>query len=212
LTEGAPPRTRVTICLAALGAFTLASTIGVAFFPYLLANNPLLLVGLSPLFRHVVVVSPIVPAASLFAVVVPRHFAVDPFVYFLGRDYGPAAILWIERNSPGIGRFVRTLERLFARIGPIAVMFSPEVVVSTLAGAARVPFPLFVVMNVVGTIGTVIVARWFGTALESQIQVLVAFVRAHVVSTTVASVLLAVLFNAWSGRKRRSGGGVTRVE
>lgn len=184
-----------------LGIMTVASLIGSAFMPYLLARAPLVLVLLSPLFRHLVLVAPSVDAASLFAVAVPRHFLPDPFVYFLGRDYGPAAVQWAEANSPLLGRWVRWLERLFNKVGPVALLVSPDVIVSTLAGAARVPFPLFVVMNLVGTIGTVTVARWFGSALDRPIHAMVVFFQAHLAAVTLASVALVAALNWYSQRK-----------
>jgi membrane protein DedA with SNARE-associated domain len=196
---------RLIYCAVPLAIFTVSSTVGAMFMPYLLAKKPLLLVLLSPLFRHLVLAAPSLSAASLFAVAVPRHFAVDPFVYLLGRDYGPVAIEWVEANSPGVGKLVRSLERLFGKVGAVALLVSPDVVVSTLAGAARVPFPLFVVMNLVGTVATVTVARWFGNALESQIHTLVAFFQAHLFVVTAASVLLIVIFNAWPRRKTHVG-------
>lgn len=194
-------RARLIYCAVPLAIFTVSSTVGAMFMPYLLAKRPLLLVALSPLFRHLVLAAPSVPAASLFAVAVPRHFVVDPFVYLLGRDYGPVAIEWVEANSPGVGKLVRSLERLFGRVGAVALLVSPDVVVSTLAGAARVPFPLFVVMNLTGTLATVTVARWFGNALETQIHALIAFFQAHLFAVTAASALLVVIFNAWPRRK-----------
>jgi membrane protein DedA with SNARE-associated domain len=194
-------RARLIYCAVPLAIFTVSSTVGAMFMPYLLARKPLLLVALSPLFRHLVLAAPSLNAVSLFAVAVPRHFVVDPFVYLLGRDYGPIAVEWIETNSPGVGKLVRALERLFGKIGPVALLVSPDVVVSTLAGAARVPFPLFVVMNLVGTVATVTVARWFGNALEVQIHAIVVFFQGHLVAVTAASVLMVLAFNAWSRRK-----------
>lgn len=199
-------RVRLIFCLVPLATFTIASTIGAAFMPYFLARRPLLLIALSPLFRHIVLVAPSVDAASLFAVAVPRHFAVDPFVYLLGRDYGPVAVQWVEANTPGVGRFVRKLERLFGKVGVLAVLISPDVVMSTLAGAARVPMPLFVVVNLVGTVGNVIVARWFGNVLDGPIHALTAFFGAHLRAVTAVSVVVVLALNAWSRRSAAEGG------
>jgi len=185
-----------------LGVLTVASLIGTAFMPYLLARRPLVLVALSPLFRHLVIAAPRVPAVPFFLVTVPRHFLPDPFVYLLGREYGHFAIEWVEGNSPFTGKIVRALERLFARVGPIALLISPDVVVSTLAGAARVPVPLFVVFNVLGTFITVFVARWFGDVFESSIAAMVRYFEAHLWMVTVVSVVLVLLLNWYSSRQK----------
>jgi membrane protein DedA with SNARE-associated domain len=200
----APPAARrghMLVYAIPLGLMTVANLIGSAFMPYLLTHAPLVLVGLSPLFRHIVLVAPSVDAKSLFAVVVVRHFAPDPFMYFLGREYGPLGLAWAEANSPVVGKVARTLERLFAKVGPVALLVSPDVIVSTLAGAARVPFPVFVVVNVAGTVLTVVVARWFGDAFDRPIHVLMAFFQAHLVVVTVASVLVVVSLN-WLSRNQ----------
>jgi membrane protein DedA with SNARE-associated domain len=189
-------------CGGVLGVLTIASLVGTAFMPYLLARRPLVLVALSPLFRHLVIAAPRVQPAPFFLVAVPRHFLPDPFVYVLGREYGHLAIEWVEGNSPFTGKIVRALERLFARVGPIALLISPDVIVSTLAGAARVPFPLFVVFNVLGTFITVFVARWFGDVFENSIAAMVRYFEAHLWQVTVVSVLLVLLFNWYSSRQK----------
>ena len=189
-------------CGGVIGALTIASLIGTAFMPYLLAKRPLVLVALSPLFRHLVLAAPRVDPVAFFAVAVPRHFLPDPFVYLLGREYGHVAIEWIEGNSPLTGRIVRALERLFARVGPIALLVSPDVIVSTLAGAARVSFPVFVVFNVLGTFVTVFVAKWFGDFFENSIASMIAYFEAHLWVVTVASIVLVAVFNWYSSRQK----------
>lgn len=193
-------RTRTLIYAIPLGIMTVGSLIGSAFMPWFLARHPLWLVALSPLFRHLVLVAPTVDPASLFLVAVPRHFLPDPFVYFLGREYGPLAVEWAETNSPFLGKLVRALERLFGKVGVVALLVSPDIIVSTLAGAARVPLPLFVIFNVVGTFVTVTVARWFGDVFERQIHALVAFFQAHLALVTGLSVLFVMALN-WYSRK-----------
>jgi membrane protein DedA with SNARE-associated domain len=195
-------RRLLLLCGGVLGVLTVASLIGTAFMPYLLARRPLVLVALSPLFRHLVIAAPRVEPVPFFLVAVPRHFLPDPFVYLLGREYGHLAIEWVEGNSPFTGKIVRALERLFARVGPIALLISPDVVVSTLAGAARVPFPLFVVFNVLGTFITVFVARWFGDFFESSIAAMVRYFEAHLWLVTLVSVALVLLFNWYSSRQK----------
>jgi len=185
---------------------TIGSLIGTAFMPYLLARRPLVLIALSPLFRHLVLVAPRVDVAAFFAVAVPRHFLPDPFMYMLGREYGHLAVEWAESNSPVTGKLVRTMERAFAKVGPLALLVSPDIIVSTLAGAAKVPFPLFVVFNILGTIGTAFVARWFGDAFSEGIASVVRFFEAHLLLVTVVSVALVVLFNWYFRRQPEQSG------
>jgi membrane protein DedA with SNARE-associated domain len=187
-------------CAIPIGVTTIVNLIGTAASPYLLARHPLTLIGCSPLFRHLVVVAPRVDLVSFFAVAVPRHFLPDPFFYMLGREYGHVAMEWADGNSPFTGRIVRALERVVGKLGPVALLLSPDVIVSTLVGVARVPFPLFVLFNIAGTFGTVFVARWFGDLLEKQIDTMVRFFEGHLALVTVVSLLLVVLFN-WYARR-----------
>jgi membrane protein DedA with SNARE-associated domain len=187
-------------CGIPIGLTTIANIIGTAFSPYLLSRHPLSLIALSPVFRHLVVVAPRVDVSAFFAVAMPRHFLPDPFFFMLGREYGHVAIEWAEGNSPTTGKWVRGLERLFARVGPVALLVSPDVTVSTLAGVAKVPFPIFVAFNLAGTVVTTFVARWFGDAFERQIDTRVRFFEAHLIAVTCASVALVMLIHWYSRR------------
>ncbi|HEX4338519.1 MAG TPA: hypothetical protein VH062_21590 [Polyangiaceae bacterium] len=194
-------RRLVLFCTIPLAVFTVASFIGSAFMPYFLARAPLALVALSPLFRHFVLVAPSVDPLFLYLVGVPRHFASDPFMYLLGREFGTAALEWVDQNSPLAGRLARLLERLFGKIGFLALVVSPDIIVSALAGVARIPFWLFVAANIAGTFLTIAVARYFGAAFESPIRAMVAFFSAHLLVVTVVSVVSIVAIN-WFYRKR----------
>ena len=203
MNESPEARRRVLLwCGGTIGVLTIASLVGTAFMPYLLARQPLVLVALSPLFRHLVLAAPRVAPVPFFLVAVPRHFLPDPFVFLLGREFGHLAIEWVEGNSPFTGKIVRGLERLFARVGPVALLISPDVIVSTLAGAARVSFPLFVVFNVLGTFITVFVARWFGDVFENSIASIVKYFEAHLWLVTTVSVLLVLFLNWYSSRQK----------
>jgi membrane protein DedA with SNARE-associated domain len=188
-------RRRALVYAAPVAVVAVAGFIGTAFMPYLLAKAPLALVALSPIFRHLVLVSRTVDAVPLFAVAVPRHFAPDIFVYLLGREFGKAALEWVEANSPASGKFVRLLERLFAKAGMLVLLVSPDLIVSTLAGVARMPIALFIVANIAGTIGMVVVARYFGDFFDAPIRAIMAFFQAHLVMVTAASVLFFVALN-----------------
>lgn len=202
MTEPHTPDRRLLVwCAVPLAIMTIAGFVGTAFMPYLLARRPLVLVALSPLFRHLVVAAPRVDALSFFAVAVPRHFLPDPFVYLLGREYGHLAAAWADQNSPATGKIVRAFERLFAKVGPFALLVMPDIFMSTLAGAARVPVPVFVVFNLVGTVGTVYVARSVGDMFNKPIAAMVAFFEAHLVAVTCVSIALVLFFNWYSRRE-----------
>jgi membrane protein DedA with SNARE-associated domain len=197
-------RKRALTLAAPVVVVMLAGFLGTAFMPYLLARAPLVLVALSPIFRHLVLASRVVDAVPLFLIAVPRHFFPDIFVYLLGREFGRTALEWVEANSPSSGRFVRMLERLFSKAGVLVLLVSPDLVVSTLAGIARLPPALFVGANIAGTIGTVVVARFFGDVFDGPIRAILAFFQAHLALVTLASVLIVVVLN-WHLKRRNEG-------
>lgn len=191
-------RMRTLLYAAPVALISASSFVGAAFMPFFLSRAPLALVALSPLFRHLVLVSRTVDPALLFAIAVPRHFAPDIFVYFLGREYGIAALEWVEANSPASGKFARLVERLFARFGVLLLLVSPDLIVSTLAGIARLPLAVFVLGNLAGTIAMVAVAKYFGDVFDAPIRTVLAFFQAHLFAVTAVSVLLVLVLNWYS--------------
>jgi membrane protein DedA with SNARE-associated domain len=76
-------------------------------------------------------------------------------------------------------------------------------IVSTLAGVARMPVTIFVVANIAGTIAMVAVARYVGDVFDAPIRAILAFFQAHLMPVTVASVLI-VLFLNWYFKNPKS--------
>jgi membrane protein DedA with SNARE-associated domain len=95
---------------------------------------------------------------------------------------------------------MRGLEKLFAKVGPFALLIYPDLLVSTLAGAAKVPLHVFVVFNLLGTLGTIAVAKFFGIWLTDEIATLMAFLQRNLLAVTVVSILLVIGINWWSRR------------
>ena len=103
--------------------------------------------------RHEVDIAPggIALAATIGAVIG------DSIGYAIGRRYGMGLFAWAGRKMPRhFGpAHVRAAERLFARWGVLAVFFGRFVAVlrifaGPLAGALHMPYPRFLVANVLG--------------------------------------------------------------
>jgi membrane protein DedA with SNARE-associated domain len=170
-----------------------AGFLGIAFSPVLLVEAPLLLIALSPLYRHLVVVAPMVDAPSFFVVAIVRLFAADPFMYALGKRYGRTALGWVEARSPFMGRFLRIVERIFARAGAFVFLASQALTVCTVAGVFRMPKGKFVAANLGGTLLHVTVAWYLGDALRLWVVRFQAWVDAHVVPLTAVTVAAALV-------------------
>jgi len=182
--------TRLRYLLAPVFVFVTAGLIGTAFAPALLGRAPLLLVAMSPLYRHLALASTSVDAVPFVVVAVMRLFATDPFLYVIGREYGDEAIDWVEGRSGLAGRIVRTVKRAFGRAAFLVLFVSPGPLVCMLAGAARMPLLPFLLINLAGTIAAVLLIRTFGVAFADALEAVRAFVEANIVLLTVISVVL----------------------
>jgi membrane protein DedA with SNARE-associated domain len=190
------------LLVAALGSFFVAAMIGTALAPTLVVTEPLLLIALNPVLRHLVLVANQLEPAAYFVVGALRLFGPDPFHYLLGRWYGDSALVWLERKSPRAGRVVRAVETAFARAGLVILFVAPEGIICLLAGAARVRPLTFIALDVAGTFTMLALVRSFGRRYEQGIQGVLDFVEGNILVLTAASVVLVVASAVW--RRRRS--------
>lgn len=201
---GAPARPRpgrrwlvvVAACLAVVAA---SAVVGNALAPTLLVRNPLLLLALNATTRHLVLTSTSIDLVPYVVVGLGRRLLEDPFLFLLGRWYGDDAIRWVD-DKVGGGAYLRGVQRNFHRVGWLLVALAPGGVVCVLAGASRMRTALFLVLNVLGTLATIVVLRQFGDTFAVPIQALLDFSADNVVALTALSVALTVV---WLVRRRR---------
>jgi membrane protein DedA with SNARE-associated domain len=182
----------------------IATGIGVAFAPVLLERAPIALFLLAPLGRHLVLISPALDPVTFVAVGMVGYFLVDPFSYVLGREYGQSAVEWMSGRAGLVGRWARWVERMFNRAAPLVLFVSPGPFVNLLAGASGMRVPLWLTLNLGGTLATVILTRWFGAALVRPINAVREFVQANALELTVVSVILVLASTLFRRRRRRS--------
>jgi len=196
-------RRKLKILLAPVILTFVATSVGVAFAPALLDRAPIALILLAPLIRHLVLVSPALDAPTFYAVGLVGFFLVDPFAYLLGREYGTAAVDWIIRHSGGARGWIRWVDRLFRRAAPLVLVVSPGPFVNLLAGASGMGVPLWLALNIGGTLGLLILVRTFGEALAEPIGVVRAFIEANVLALTLGSVVLVAVATVLRRRRMR---------
>jgi membrane protein DedA with SNARE-associated domain len=182
---------------APIALVTGLGSVGTALTPYLSVHHPLALLVLEArdrnllLARHVALL-PYVVVGSL------RRLSTDPLFFLLGRDYGDAAVRWIERK--GGGRVVRVLEAVFRRAAyPMLVAF-PGAVVCTLAGEIGIPTSTFLLLIVVRTLAAVFLIRWLGNLFATQVDAVLRLFDRYTLPATVASVVAVVLWILWERR------------
>lgn len=212
-TEAERRRERRTLVLL-LTPLALAVTAGIvasALTPTLLARHPLALIALDARNRNLILTASLVDPVPFYVVAVLRLVLVDPFTYLLGRRYGDAGVRWVKRRFSGMAPTVELLESVFKKAAPVAVALAPGALICVLAGATGMAVPVFLVANLLGTVVRVALLRLTGGFLEGPVDAVRGFFDRYIVWTTLASVLLVVLWLLSERRRGREPEGVASV-
>jgi membrane protein DedA with SNARE-associated domain len=190
------------VVIGILVSMVAANQIGAALFPSLVNDHPLTLILLNASNRHLALASANLDPLAFYLGGFARLIAPDVFFFLLGRWYGDAAIVWMERKAPTYGELLRQLERWFhkARFPIVAIM--PNNPVCLFAGAAGMSAAAFWAANVVGTVGRLVLIRTFSAAFEDLLGPVRDFIGEYRWPLTALSVLLVIV----SMRADRRGG------
>jgi membrane protein DedA with SNARE-associated domain len=180
-----------------LGVLGAGSLLGVAFSPYLVTHWPLLLVGLSPLGRHMVLVAPVTNPVAFFLVLVVRRLLFYLACFQLGRALGPWAIPWVESRSRLFGRFLRLLERLFNRAPHAVVLVMSGPSVSALAGVSTMRLEAFVPLATLSLAARVLLVMGLATWLRVYVEIVLAWIDAHWIPATAVTLTGVVLYQVY---------------
>lgn len=171
--------------LLLLGALAGCAMVGSASSLYLVNHHPLLLIALSPIGRHLVLVAPTVDPVGFLAVAVGRRMLFYLGSYQLGRALGPFGIAWLAVRAERMARFVRWVERLFARAPRTAVLTMAGSTVSALAGIHGMPRRVFAPVAAAGLTLRMLFVLAFAEWLREPIELLLAFIDEHWIPGTV---------------------------
>lgn len=179
-TPGPPARRRVPLPLLLTPIVVLAvlgSAADVAG-PALITERPLLQIALNPRNRYLVLAAVQVAAVPFFVVAFVRLVLTDPLFYVLGRQYGDGALAWVERQTGGAGT-IPMLVRWFSRASHVILVIAPSGYVCLLAGATGMGPRVFATLNVVGTIGRLVLIWYLAAAVEGALLDVVSFVQRY---------------------------------
>lgn len=194
-------RRRITILAIPMVAFTISVYVGNALAPTLLKQAPLLLLFLSPKMRWLLLASPRIDTVWFFAVPLLRSTAVLTTYYTLGRWFGDRALRWLEARSGQASRPVLWIERKFHSARVPVTFLLPGPVPAMLAGADRMPAPLFF-GTALGSIGLRLVAiRALAEALREPLLKILDWIGDYQWYLTLASIVGVVAWASWSNRK-----------
>jgi membrane protein DedA with SNARE-associated domain len=199
-----PPPARVLpfLVLPIIGLIV-ATNIGHALSPTLITEKPALMLALNSQNRYLLLAGQNLDNPAYFGIAMPRLLIADPFFYLLGYWYGDRALRWIETKSPTYGTSIRYLEKAFAKASWPLVVALPNNPVCLLAGTARMAPALFIVLNLVGTFGRLVIIRILGDIFSGPVDWLLGVITTYRIPLTIISVAVVafIVLNDWrSGR------------
>ncbi len=164
---------RGLLATAVLASFYLMGFVGVAFLPLLAREAPTLLAFLNPTTGVLLLVSARIDPVPFVVIGTLRRFASHLLFFLLGAWYGDRAV-----------RFVRLVERLFARLVWLIVLVSPGPLPSVLAGAARMRRAVFVAFDLTGALIAILIVRCAAAVASDPLGVVLRFSDRHAVPLT----------------------------
>ncbi len=196
----APEQLRIArLCLWVLGALGSGSLLGVAASLYLVNHHPLLLIALSPIGRHMVLVAPAVHPAAFIAILVTRRMLFYLACFHLGRALGPLGIPWLEARAARLARFVRWLERIFARAPRLVVLGMAGPTISALAGISGMRVWAFSALAAASLVLRSLLVLGFAAWIREWIELARAWIDEWWIPGTVVMVALVIVYR-WRRR------------
>lgn len=183
--------------------FVILSTIGDALTTTWADQHPLALLALNARNRIVLLVTNRLDPVSYYVVGTLRLLASDPLFFLLGVLYGDAAVRWVERKSKTFGEQIRVYEKLFQKASYPLVFIAPNNFICIFAGAASMPIPGFIAVNVAGTVARLYLLRVAGDVFSSPIDSVLDFFaryRLPLLAVSVGLVALTLLVDRRQGK------------
>jgi membrane protein DedA with SNARE-associated domain len=199
-----PSKLKVRLVVGVLLALVVANTAGDLLTTTLADTHPLLLIALNSRNRVLVLTTNQLDAFSYYGVASLRLLAADPLFFLLGVWYGDAAIRWVERKWASQGQVLRWFEGAFAKASYPLVFLAPNNPICLFAGASGMAIPVFLVLNLSGTVARLYAIRVLGATFESPIEGVLDFFKEYRLPLLALSGVLVVTSVLLD---RRKGGG-----
>ncbi len=200
LHPGPPSPLARNVVIGLLIGLVVCGYVATGFFSVLLSQHPLVFIGLSSSNRNLALASGDLAAWSFYLVAFLRLLAPDPLFFLLGRWYGDAATQWMERKSPSYGQLMRQLEKWFTKARYPVVLIAPNNPVCLFAGASTMTWGSFLVTNMIGTAGRLVLIRTFSSVFEDLLGPVRGFISDYQ-RPLLAVTIAMVAFSIWSERR-----------
>lgn len=204
---GARADRRLVVLSAIIAVLYGAGMLGLALTPILTREQPIALLLLNPTTTILLLVGGRIGLVPLIALVATRRFLVHIVFYLLGRWYADAALAWMLGRDADAAPLVGQAERIFRRVGWLAVLIWPGPFPSVLSGASRMPWPLFVAIDIIGTVASILITRYAASIAANPLDIALRFIDANAEALTIICATAVVLWlgGRWlRGRRGRA--------
>jgi hypothetical protein len=172
-------RRTLYLLLVPIVVLTIGAYVGDALAPTLAVEHPLWLILLNTRKRYLVLTVNRLDPVTFFVVGVGRQMLSDPLYFLLGRRYGDSGVRWLERKLGEGAASVTIYEDWFKKAAYPMVAIAPNAIISLLAGASKMKASVFLVLNLGGTIVTLILLRIFGDVFSGPLDTVLDFLRRY---------------------------------
>jgi membrane protein DedA with SNARE-associated domain len=206
------PRGRIgwkdVLCVGPIILNTIYYYAGIPLTPLLLGRNPVLLSALRGSISAMVAAggfARVGKANIVLALIapIPISMMTDPFFFWAGKRYGRSLINFLSESDPRWRKRAARGDRFFQKFGIWTILLAPFLPAPSplfymAAGEAGMPFLLFIVADLIGTlayIGAIVAAGW----IIGQPAVTVAqTISNYALYIIVAMVALIIAWSVWS--------------
>jgi membrane protein DedA with SNARE-associated domain len=217
--EPRPPRPRIgvkdVLCVGPIIANSIYYYAGLPLTPLLLGRNPVLLSALRGSIASMVAAggfARVGRAPLLLALVAPIPISImtDPFFFWAGKRYGRGLINHLSASDPRWRKRAARGERFFKKYGVWTIVLAPFLPAPSplfymAAGEAGMPFLIFIVADLLGTlayIGLIVAAGW---AIGQPAVTVAQTISNYALWVIVATVVLIVAWSTWSSWRASRG-------
>jgi membrane protein DedA with SNARE-associated domain len=210
--EPGRPRGRIgwkdVLCVGPIILNTIYYYAGIPLTPLLLGRNPVLLSALRGSISAMVAAggfARVGKANIVLALIapIPISMMTDPFFFWAGKRYGRSLINFLSESDPRWRKRAARGDRFFQKYGIWTIILAPFLPAPSplfymAAGEAGMPFLLFIIADLFGTlayIGAIVAAGW----IIGQPAVTVAqTISNYALYIIVAMVVLIIAWSMWS--------------
>lgn len=134
----------------------------------------------------------------------------DPCYFYAGRRYGRRILEYYERNDPRWRKRIARGERFFRKFGLWTVVFAPFLPVPSAlfylaAGEAGMPFLLFILADLAGTllyIGMFVAIGWFVGQHAVDVAQTITHYAWWILGGTILLVIVYSIWSSWSSTRQ----------